>query len=134
MKENVPQRKNIRIREYDYSKEGYYFITICTQNRECILAKIIEEVKNNKKPVGVGVLDDPKKENIKIKLLEPGKIIKKQIELINKIYQDIKIIDYIIMPNHIHLIIELIERVVGDADPYKYEDTIFNIYIKEIYK
>lgn len=99
MKENVPQRKNIRIREYDYSKEGYYFITICTQNRECILAKIIEEVKNNKKPVGVGVLDDPKKENIKIKLLEPGKIIKKQIELINKIYQDIKIIDYIIMPN-----------------------------------
>ena len=130
----MPQRKSIRIKDYDYSSEGYYFITICTQNRECILSKIIEYEENNVKPVGVGVLDDPKIENIKIKLLKPGEFIKKQIQLMNKLYKDIKIIDYVIMPNHIHLIIEVIQRVVGDADPYKYENSIFNIYIKEIYK
>lgn len=33
-------RKNIRLREYDYAQNGYYFITICTKDRECILSKI----------------------------------------------------------------------------------------------
>lgn len=53
MKENLPQRKQIRIKEYDYSKEGMYFITICTQNRKCILGKIIENTKPNANSVGV---------------------------------------------------------------------------------
>ena len=30
-----------RLKEYDYSKEGMYFVTICTQNRECILGDIV---------------------------------------------------------------------------------------------
>ena len=37
MKENLPKRKNIRLRYYDYSEEGLYFITICTKNREHII-------------------------------------------------------------------------------------------------
>ena len=102
-----PHRKNLRLKEYDYSKNGMYYITICTQNRECILSKIIEYEENNVKPVGVGVLDDPKIENIKIKLLKPGEFIKKQIQLMNRLYKDIKIIDYVIMPNHIHFILIL---------------------------
>ena len=43
MKENLPKRKNIRLRYYDYSEEGLYFITICTKNREQLLGKITEE-------------------------------------------------------------------------------------------
>lgn len=39
MKEKL-KRKDIRLKQYDYSKIGYYFITICTKNRECILSKI----------------------------------------------------------------------------------------------
>ena len=46
MKDNLPQRKNIRLKYYDYSLEGYYFITICTKNRECILSTI--KLNNNK--------------------------------------------------------------------------------------
>ena len=42
MKENLPRRKNIRLRYYDYSEEGMYFITICTKNREQLLGKITE--------------------------------------------------------------------------------------------
>lgn len=33
-------RKDIRLKKYDYSQKGYYFITICTKNRECILSQI----------------------------------------------------------------------------------------------
>jgi len=40
MKENLPQIKTIRLFGYDYSTEGYYFITICTKNRIEILGKI----------------------------------------------------------------------------------------------
>ena len=35
-----PQRKQIRLKEYDYSNAGYYFITICTKDRKKILSKI----------------------------------------------------------------------------------------------
>lgn len=45
MKEHKLKRKDIRLKKYDYSKEGYYFITICTKNRECILSKI-KSIKN----------------------------------------------------------------------------------------
>lgn len=45
MKEQVQKRKDIRLKQYDYSREGYYFITICIKNRECILSKI-KNIKN----------------------------------------------------------------------------------------
>lgn len=49
MKEKI-ERKSIRLKGYDYVLEGYYFITICTKNKEEILSKIIEKsglVKTN---------------------------------------------------------------------------------------
>ena len=41
MKGNLPQRKYPRLEKYDYSSSGAYFITICTQNRKCILSRIV---------------------------------------------------------------------------------------------
>lgn len=35
-------RHSIRLPEYDYSGEGFYFVTICTRNRECLLGKIVD--------------------------------------------------------------------------------------------
>ena len=43
MQENMPIRKSIRIKDYDYSKENIYFITICINNRLELLGKIIKE-------------------------------------------------------------------------------------------
>ena len=63
--------------------------------------------------VGVGVPDDPKK--IHIKLTMYGEIIEKQIKDINKIYNDIRIENYIIMPNHVHMIIELARQESGSS-------------------
>jgi len=126
---DVHRRSSIRLKDYDYSKEGMYFITICTKNRECILSEITN--------VGVGVPDDPK-----LQLTDIGCIVEKHINNINKTYKNVAIYEYIIMPNHVHMIINIDEninrhiRVVGDADPYstKCNIAIYYIYIKKIYK
>lgn len=39
---NLPQRKSIRLKNYDYSWSGFYFITICSQNRKCLFGKITD--------------------------------------------------------------------------------------------
>ena len=49
MENELPKRKDIRLKNYNYSSEGAYFVTICTQNRTQILSNVI-------KPVGVGAL------------------------------------------------------------------------------
>jgi len=49
----LPKRKPTRLKDYDYSNNGYYFITICKHNKECILGSI----------VGDGVYDIPYKCN-----------------------------------------------------------------------
>ena len=83
----LPYRKSIRLKNYDYSSNGYYFVTICTQNREKLFGKI----------VGATLCGHPN---------NPDKLIVKWLlELENK-FKDIKIDEYIIMPNHIHFIIK----------------------------
>ena len=37
---DYPKRKHVRLKNYDYSRNGIYFVTICTQNRRCILSLI----------------------------------------------------------------------------------------------
>ena len=92
MIKDLPKRKQNRLREFDYSTNGAYFITICTQGKKCILGNI----------VGVGVLDDPQ-----IKLSEYGKIIYNQIIEMNKIYNNVNVEKFIVMPNHLHLLVEI---------------------------
>ena len=53
-KENdLPERKDLRIKQYDYSSAGAYFVTICIKDRKRILSDIV------KPSVGVGAIDDP---------------------------------------------------------------------------
>ncbi len=85
-------RKPTRLKEYDYSTPGAYFVTICTKDRKEILGKI----------VGGDALIAPKN-----KLTEIGRICDKYIKNINVKYQDVTVDNYVIMPNHIHLIISL---------------------------
>ena len=39
---NTHRRKSIRLPGYDYSTEGFYFITICTKDKKCIFGKIVD--------------------------------------------------------------------------------------------
>jgi len=77
-------RRSIRLRNYDYSQVGAYFITVCTKNRECFLGEI---------------------ENGEITLNEYGMIVEKEWLMTEKIRSNIQMDKYIVMPNHFHGII-----------------------------
>jgi REP element-mobilizing transposase RayT len=77
-------RRSLRLKGYDYSQPGTYFITICTKNRECLLG----EIKNGK-----------------IILNEFGEIAKSEWIKSSIIRKEIKLDEFMIMPNHIHGII-----------------------------
>lgn len=86
MKLNSPQRKTIRLQHYDYSQNGLYFITICIQDRLCLLGNIIEN---------------------RIQLSPQGKMIEQQYFALTEKFSTIKCLDYAIMPNHIHFVIQI---------------------------
>lgn len=85
MKNNLPVRKRLRLKQFDYSKEEIYFITICIKNRIELLGKII--AMNY------------------IELTKIGNISEQYIKKIEAKYKNIKLDEYIIMPNHIHLLL-----------------------------
>ena len=98
-KSSLPNKRAIRLKGYDYSSEGSYFITICTKNRQELLSAI---------RVGTGVLDRP--ENV---LKEFGKIADKQLRFMSDFYDDISLDKYVIMPNHIHLLLTIKPSAFG---------------------
>ena len=88
---------------YDYSSNGLYFITFCTKDRVHYLSEIIYD-ESEKTIVGDGVLDVPH-----VQLTDIGKIVNEQIEEINDVYKDLNIIKFVIMPDHVHMIIFLFD-------------------------
>lgn len=78
-------RKKLRLNGFDYSTNGAYFVTLCTINRKCILSSISKS----------GNYSYPE-----VKLTDIGLIVKKNMNNIPGITY------YVIMPNHIHLIVE----------------------------
>lgn len=84
---NLPQRKSIRLREYDYTQEGCYFVTICIKDRSALFGEIIDG---------------------KMILNEYGKFAKDEISNTPSIRHNIRIDHYVVMPNHIHLIIQIV--------------------------
>ena len=99
----LPQRKPNRIAGCDYSQNGAYFITICTQDRKKILSKI---------SVGTGVLDCPQ-----IQLLTYGEIADKYIRQLNDFYDHISVDQYAIMPDHIHILLSVQNGQSGTPVP-----------------
>ena len=79
-------RRSIRLKNYDYSQSGIYLVTICTKNREHIFCSI---------------------ENGETKLSEEGIIADKCWMEIPTHFPDVVLHEYVIMPNHIHGIIEI---------------------------
>lgn len=88
-----PERKSLRIKNYNYSAEGAYFITVCTKDRKHILSTIQEPEDCCSLP--------------KVNLTEIGTEVEKSILYIDSVYDSVSVDNYVIMPNHIHLIISL---------------------------
>ena len=85
----LPKRKPNRIPHFDYSAPGAYFVTICTQDKAPLLSTV----------VGGGALDAPD-----VRLSRYGEIAQKYILSGNRI-PGVTVDKYVIMPNHIHLIL-----------------------------
>ncbi|MBL7191346.1 hypothetical protein ISS30_06590 [bacterium] len=87
---DIPRRKSLRLNNYDYSQPGAYFVTICTNNRECILCEI-SGGENNYTPI--------------------SEMVEKWWIKISEKFPNMEHDEFILMPNHIHGII-----VIAGAD------------------
>ena len=94
----LPKRKQIRIKDYDYSTPGAYFITVCTANRE----KIFWD------SVGADII---RPQNIP--LSTAGKILEQGILQIAKHYENVVVDKFCIMPDHVHLILRIESNMDG---------------------
>jgi REP element-mobilizing transposase RayT len=88
-------RRSIRLKGYDYSHTGAYFVTICTQNREYLFGDMLDG---------------------KMALNDAGQMIEKWWNKLSQKYGDVWIDTYVVMPNHFHGIITITTNTVG-ANP-----------------
>jgi REP element-mobilizing transposase RayT len=88
-------RKSNRLQGYDYSQNGYYFVTLCVKHR-------IEAFGNISKDV--------------VLLSNEGKIVKKQMNWLSIHFPYIHLDEYIIMPNHVHAIIVINNSIICGRD------------------
>jgi putative transposase len=117
---NIHHRKSIRLRGYDYSKPGLYFITICTADRKCLFGKIVpvgvqkfeplQSINDSEMIEGVENFQPLRQEMI---LGDAGKIANTCWLLIPEHFPNVFLHEHIVMPNHIHGIIELKKNPVG---------------------
>jgi REP element-mobilizing transposase RayT len=100
MKE-LPKRKPNRLIDYDYSREGAYFVTICSKERENLFGTVI---------VGVATCHPY------VKLSDIGQAIDIAINNVSQIYPSVSVDIYVIMPNHLHMVL------VINNDDGRYEE------------
>ncbi len=84
MKRDGGERSSIRLRDYDYSQAGAYFLTICTVNRVCLFGEIIEN---------------------KMRLNGLGRIVEDEWKRSALTRSEIELDSWVIMPNHLHGIV-----------------------------
>lgn len=84
--------ESARLSKWDYSSPGYYFVTICTHDRKCTLSQI---------------------QNEKVLLSRIGLIAKEEWEKTGLIRNNISIHEFVIMPNHVHGIIQIKQTIPG---------------------
>lgn len=113
----LPKRKQPRLKEYDYNTPGAYFITICSHNRKNIFSNIAGEIH----------------ELPENKLTDEGKIVEETIMQLPDRF-NIDIDKYVIMPNHIHLLLVVKddERAIHESPLQNRRSLIFNVigYLK----
>jgi putative transposase len=107
---NIHHRRSIRLKGYDYSQAGLYFITICCHNRECLFGEIVGA--NNYLPNNATSENKPQ-----MILNDAGKIAEHCWTETPNHFPNAVLHEYIVMPNHIHGIIELVNDVnVGEQN------------------
>ena len=89
MKIEYRGRRSLRLKGWDYSSPHYYFITICTKDRQCLLGEITNGI---------------------ITLNAGGEMLNEEWRNIPSRFDFLELDEYIIMPNHVHVILHIICR------------------------
>ena len=96
-----PKRKDIRLKNYDYSSPGAYFVTICTENRKnCFWDGLIDPQVFNWRSVGANCV---RPQNLPLSNI--GKIVLEELERWDQTYPAVSLYSYVIMPNHLHIMV-----------------------------
>jgi len=99
----IHRRRSIRLKDYDYSQPGSYFVTLCTHGHECLFGDITD---------GEMVLNDM------------GIIVHDEILKTESIRDNIEIDKYVIMPNHVHLIVVIYLVGANGGSPQIIDDQL----------
>ena len=89
---DVPKRKPNRLKDYDYSQPGLYFITVCVKDMKCVLSEI----------VGADTIRPDR-----VELSNYGLLVDEAINSISQHYDNVFVDNYVIMPNHIHILLRI---------------------------
>ena len=111
---NMPQRRPNRLPDYDYGQNGAYFITICTQNRSRILSSIVEDGSLVPTPIGT--------------------IAQQWILRFPEKYPEVTVDQYVIMPDHVHLLLHIDSLENGTGNPSPTIGTIIGWYKYQVTK
>lgn len=83
---NIHHRRSIRLKNYDYSQVGMYFVTICTQNSDCFFGNIVSR---------------------EMQLNDAGMMVQSMWEELPSRFANLELDAFVVMPNHIHGIFAL---------------------------
>ena len=86
---NIHHRRSIRLKGYDYTQQGAYFVTICTHQRNCLFGEIVDG---------------------EMKLNTNGEIARGSWLSIPRHFQNVELDEFVIMPNHLHGIILIVNN------------------------
>jgi REP element-mobilizing transposase RayT len=101
MKNEFKTRKEIRMKNFDYSRNGLYFITICTKDRIPYLCTICDDSVY----VGADIIRPI------VNLTKTGNMTEYSMNQTIKHYDDVNVLKYCIMPDHIHIIISIMHDI-----------------------
>jgi len=109
MKDFLPVRKHPRLKGYDYKQNGAYFITICVKDRHDMLGGIVgRDVLIAPEDKIAQQSDVPNTQpSSNVQLSEIGEIVDRHINRINSLNDIVSVDKYVVMPNHIHMILTL---------------------------
>jgi len=93
----LPKRKHPRLKEYDYSQPGYYYVTIHTADENTVLST-----------VGRGLAPA-------VTLSPCGTLAEQQLHALERRYPFLRVDKYVIMPTHLHAILQFLDTPVGDT-------------------
>lgn len=123
-KHGLPRRKSIRLKGYDYAQAGLYFITTVAQNRACLFGEVVGVplvgTRDNSKDDDDGGRNgsdendgQPTSNTPTLILNDAGKMIETQWLALADRFLNIKLHEYIVMPNHFHGIIQIVDLNIG---------------------